>query len=129
MCDSDDKINELIRMVNDVLSPNGWFIVSFYDGSNIIKKMKNKVLKLNLFDITLVSETDKYAIASMPLLTIDTELYREEHPVLDRHTKIMEDKLTLMDSFCLTLEIEKDLIKDVESVVDYMKFIKYLDCR
>jgi SAM-dependent methyltransferase len=29
LCDSDDKINELIRMVDDVLSPSGRFILSF----------------------------------------------------------------------------------------------------
>ena len=128
LCDDEEKIEKLSEFVNSVLRDDGIFIITYFDGDEILKRKENNISKIGPFDIEITKEEGNIASAKMPVPTIKSgnNYYIEEPLVLKNMIKKLEKYLDLYDEYyvydkCIEY-IEK--INNKEKFIEYFKLIK-----
>jgi hypothetical protein len=130
LCDSEQKIIALTQLLTKLLSKNGLFIYTCYDGEEICKDLSIKYkrapqvgdkLVLNNFQITVTS-TSGGVKCSMPLPTIDSSGYREEPLALASFLGIIQKYFEIVTEFYLVTKF--DSLTKYENIHDYVKYIK-----
>ena len=128
LADNDDSINELLNMIHEVLTANGLFIFTCFDGESI----KAEIIKgrgvANVGPFSIKMTSDK--IAHMPLPTIDASGYRDEPLVLkhtidliksDKRFKVVEEYSPM--SYVSKLKDYHDIV-DSEHVNEFLNYIR-----
>lgn len=126
ICYDDECLKALNKMINVLLSDDGLFIFSRFDGEKIRKDMTNGKLKLTTFELALIEKQmeGNGVWCKMALPTIDKTGYRAEPLVLDRYIDLLE--LETVHEYYPAVELEKEIIKikNYKTVYDYLKYIK-----
>ena len=128
LCDDIEKIKSLGEFVSSVLFRNGIFIITYFDGDEIMKAVKNNVAKIGPFNIEIIKQDKEVTIAKMPLPTIKegSDIYAEEPLVKKETIKILEENLSKLDEFYIYNETKRyiDDIQGFKEFIDYYKLIK-----
>ena len=128
LCDDVDKIKQLGQFVKKVLSKNGIFLITYYDGDEIMKAMKDNTARLGPFDIKIIKEEKDVTVAKMPMPTIKggKDIYAEEPLVKKQTIKFLEEYLYKNEEF-FVYDRCKEFIDEIEGYnefIDYYKLIK-----
>ena len=128
LCDDEEKLEKLSEFVNNVLRDDGIFIVTYFDGDEILKRKENNISKIGHFDIEITKEEGNKASAKMPVPTIKSgnNYYMEEPLVLKNMIKKLEKYLDLYDEYYVhdkCIEYIKN-INNSEKFIEYFKLIK-----
>ena len=128
LCDDEEKITKLSEFVNSVLFKDGIFIVTYFDGDEIIRRKKDNIEKIGPFDIKIIKEEKDVTIAKMPLPTIKEgeDIYAEEPLVKQETINKLEAHLKKYEDYYIYDEC-KTYINDIqgfEEFIDYYKLIK-----
>lgn len=99
LCSSSVNIKALAAFVDTVLDRNGKFVITYFDGDEILKRVKDGEAKVGPFTIKILKSTKTSTIAMMPLITIQNDGYREEPLVHSTILKPLETKLRLVDEY------------------------------
>ena len=129
LCDDEEKITKLSEFVNNILFNDGIFIVTYFDGDEIIQRKKDNISKIGPFDIEIIKEEKDVTIAKMPLPTIKEgqDIYSEEPLVKQETINKLETHLKKKyENFYVYDECKNyvDEIKGFEEYIDYYKLIK-----
>ena len=128
LCDDIEKIKSLGEFVNSVLRRDGIFIITYFDGDEIMKFVENNEAKIGPFDIKIVKQDKDVTIAKMPLPTIKegSDIYAEEPLVKKDTVKLLEENLKKSNEFSIYNETKRyiDDIQGFEKYIDYYKLIK-----
>ena len=128
LCDDEIKLQKLSEFVNSVIYNDGIFIITYFDGDEILKKKKNNISKIGPFDIEIVREENNVTIAKMPLPTIKSgnNIYSEEPLVHKNMIKKLEKCLDLYKEYYVYDKCKKyiDKIEGAEKFIEYYKLIK-----
>ena len=128
LCDDIEKIKSLGEFVSSVLFRNGIFIITYFDGDEIMKAVENNVAKIGPFNIEIIKQDKEVTIAKMPLPTIKegSDIYAEEPLVKKDTIKILEENLSKLDEFYIYNETKRyiDDIQGFKEFIDYYKLIK-----
>ena len=128
LCDDEEKLEKLSEFVNNVLYNNGKFIITYFDGDEILKRKVNNVSKIGPYDIEITKEEGNKASAKMPVPTIKSgnDYYSEEPLVLKNMIKKLEKYLVLYDEYYVydNCMYYIDNIYNKEKFLDYYKLIK-----
>ena len=128
LCDDEEKISKLSEFVNSVLFNDGIFIVTYFDGEEIIQRKKDNIAKIGPFDIEIIKEEKDVTIAKMPLPTIKEgeDIYSEEPLVNQKSINKLEEHLEKTEDFYVYDECKKYInnIQGFEEFIDYYKLIK-----
>ncbi len=142
LCYSRKCLETLGDMLNKVLKPGGLFVFSFFDGDEILEKMKNgKVSYGDRFIIERVSnsvgnetygvESDTDAVwARMPLPTIDVSGYRVEPLVREEWliaTLVKKCGLRIFERYEPVNDVTEQVIDNIEGkdlVLNYLRLIR-----
>ena len=128
LCDDEEKITKLSEFVNKVLFNDGIFIVTYYDGDEIIQRIKENKAKIGPFDIEIIKEEKDVTIAKMPLPTIKEgeDIYSEEPLVKQETINKLEEYLEKYEDFYVYDDCKEYInnIKGFEEFIDYYKLIK-----
>ena len=128
LCDDVDKIKQLGQFVKKVLSKNGIFLITYYDGDEIMKTMKDNAARLGPFDIKIIKQEKDVTVAKMPMPTIKggKDIYAEEPLVKKQTIKFLEEYLNKNEEF-FVYDRCKEFIDEIEGYnefIDYYKLIK-----
>ena len=130
LCDENEKLRKLCEFVQSVLYQDGIFIITYFDGDEILKKMENNVAKIGPFKIEKVKQENEVIFAKMPLPTIKEgeDIYAEE-PLVRRNTiKILEEYFYKYDEFFVydrcQRYINNNNISGFEEFIPYYSLIK-----
>ena len=128
LCDDVDKIKQLGQFVKKVLSKNGIFLITYYDGDEIMKTMKDNTTRLGPFDIKIIKQEKDVTVAKMPMPTIKggKDIYAEEPLVKKQTIKFLEEYLYKNEEF-FVYDRCKEFIDEIEGYnefIDYYKLIK-----
>ena len=128
LCDDVDKIKQLGQFVKKVLSKNGIFLITYYDGDEIMKTMKDNTTRLGPFDIKIIKQEKDVTVAKMPMPTIKggKDIYAEEPLVKKQTIKFLEEYLNKNEEF-FVYDRCKEFIDEIEGYnefIDYYKLIK-----
>ena len=128
LCDDVDKIKQLGQFVKKVLSKNGIFLITYYDGDEIMKTMKDGAARLGPFDIKIIKQEKDVTVAKMPMPTIKggKDIYAEEPLVKKQTIKFLEEYLYKNEEF-FVYDRCKEFIDEIEGYnefIDYYKLIK-----
>ena len=128
LCDDVDKIKQLGQFVKKVLSKNGIFLITYYDGDEIMKTMKDNTARLGPFDIKIIKQEKDVTVAKMPMPTIKggKDIYAEEPLVKKQTIKFLEEYLYKNEEF-FVYDRCKEFIDEIEGYnefIDYYKLIK-----
>ena len=128
LCDDVDKIKQLGQFVKKVLSKNGIFLITYYDGDEIMKTMKDNAARLGPFDIKIIKQEKDVTVAKMPMPTIKggKDIYAEEPLVKKQTIKFLEEYLYKNEEF-FVYDRCKEFIDEIEGYnefIDYYKLIK-----
>ena len=128
LCDEKEKLEKLCEFVDSILCKDGVFIITYFDGDEILKNKKNNISKIGPFDIEIIKEEKDKTIAKMPLPTIKggENIYGEE-PLVHRKTiEILEKYFDLYKEYYVYDKCKKyvDRIKNVKNFIEYYKLIK-----
>ena len=128
LCDDVDKIKQLGQFVKKVLSKNGIFLITYYDGDEIMKTMKDGAARLGPFDIKIIKQEKDVTVAKMPMPTIKggKDIYAEEPLVKKQTIKFLEEYLNKNEEF-FVYDRCKEFIDEIEGYnefIDYYKLIK-----
>ena len=130
LCDDSEKIEKLCEFVQSVLFKNGIFILTYFDGDEILNKIKNNQTKIGPFDIKVIKEDKEkdVTIAKMPLPTIKEgdDIYVEEPLVKKSTIKLIESYFNKLDEFYIYDRCNRFIqtIEGFEEFIDYYKLIK-----
>jgi hypothetical protein len=128
LCDDEEKLEKLSEFVNKVLYSNGIFIVTYFDGDEILKRKVNNVSKIGPYEIEITKEEGNKASAKMPVPTIKSgnDYYTEEPLVLKNMIKKLEKYLFLCEEYYVYDKCMYyiDNIYNKEKFLDYYKLIK-----
>lgn len=128
LCDDEEKLEKLSEFVNKVLYSNGIFIVTYFDGDEILKRRVNNVSKIGPYEIEITKEEGNKASAKMPVPTIKSgnDYYTEEPLVLKNMIKKLEKYLFLCEEYYVYDKCMYyiDNIYNKEKFLDYYKLIK-----
>ena len=128
LCDDSEKIKKLCEFVQNILFKEGCFIITYFDGDEIINKMENNIAKIGPFNIQKIKEENDTIIAKMPLPTIKEgdDFYAEEPLVRKVNIKILDEYFYKYDEFYVYDRCKKfiDNIKGYDEFIDYYKLIK-----
>ena len=128
LCDDIEKIKSLGEFVSSVLFRNGIFIITYFDGDEIMKAVENNVAKIGPFNIEIIKQDKEVTIAKMPLPSIKegSDIYAEEPLVKKDTIKILEENLSKLDEFYIYNETKRyiDDIQGFKEFIDYYKLIK-----
>ena len=128
LCDDVDKIKQLGQFVKKVLSKNGIFLITYYDGDEIMKTMKDGAARLGPFDIKIIKQEKDVTVAKMPMPTIKggKDIYAEEPLVKKQTIKFLDEYLYKNEEF-FVYDRCKEFIDEIEGYnefIDYYKLIK-----
>lgn len=110
ICDKPANVVKLAKFIKEVLNKDEGahpvFVFTFFDGDAIIEASKandGKVAKIGPFSIEIVKKTTTYAIAKMPLVTIQggKDMYRPEPLALRKTLDGINSVLKLVDEYPL----------------------------
>ena len=128
LCDDQEKIEKLSEFVNNVLRDDGIFIVTYFDGDEILKRKVDKISKIGPYDIEITKEEGNKASAKMPVPTIKSgnDYYTEEPLVLKNMIKKLDKFLDLYEEYYVYKKCVDyiDNIFNKEKFLDYYKLIK-----
>ena len=128
LCDDETKIIRLCEFVKSVLFRDGIFIITYFDGDEILKKASNNVAKIGPFNIEIIKREKEVTIAKMPLPTIKegNDIYAEEPLVHKNIIKIIEYYFDKYEDFYVYDRCKKYInkISEYEQFIDYYKLIK-----
>ena len=130
LCDEKEKLEKLCEFVDSVLFVHGAFIITYFDGDEILKNKKDKFSKIGPFNIEIVREEEdkNITIAKMPLPTIKSgeNIYKEEPLVHKKMIKILENYFDLYDEYYIYDRCKKyiDKIYNFQNYIEYYKLIK-----
>ena len=128
LCDDAEKIRKLCEFVKSVLFSDGIFIITYFDGDEIMKKMENNVAKIGPFNIEVIKEENDVTVAKMPLPTIKegNDIYAEEPLVKNKTIKILDEYFYKFEEFFVYDKCKKfiDNIPGFEEFIDYYRLIK-----
>ena len=131
LCDEKEKITKLCEFVQSVLRSNGIFIITYFDGDEILKNKEKNVAKIGPFNIEIIKEEENVTIAKMPLPTIKTgkdinDIYREEPLVHKKMISEIENYFDLYKEYYIYDKCKEyvDKINNVNKYIDYYKLIK-----
>lgn len=126
LCDNEKNIIELRRTLSSVLSDNGVFMFSFYDGDKLMQDMVDGIVKLNSFTIEIDTKRN---VAKMPLPTIDKSGYREEPLVM--LSMLSNLQMGIIEDYYPAREWYEQLkiIDPIEQILDLSKYIRVIVCR
>jgi 16S rRNA G966 N2-methylase RsmD len=128
LCDDEEKIIKLSEFVNSVLFNDGIFIVTYFNGDEIIQRKKDNLVKIGPFDIQIIKEEKNVTIAKMPLPTIKEgeNIYAEEPLVKQEIINKLETHLNKFEEFYVYDECKTYInkIPGFEEYIDYYKLIK-----
>ena len=127
LCDDIEKIKSLGEFVNSVLFRNGIFIITYFDGDEIMKVVEDNIAKIGPFDIKIVKQEKDVTIAKMPLPTIKegNDIYAEEPLVKKDSIKTLEENLEKYEEFYVYDET-KNFIDDIEGFQDFIDYYKLI---
>ena len=128
LCDEDEKIRKLCEFVKSVLFEDGIFIITYFDGDEIMKKLENNIAKIGPFNIEVIKQENDVTIAKMPLPTIKegNDIYAEEPLVKNKTIKILDQYFYKYDEFFVYDRCKKfiDKIPGFKEFIDYYRLIK-----
>ena len=129
LCDEKEKLEKLCEFVDSILCKDGVFIITYFDGDEILKNKKNSISKIGPFDIEIIKEEKDKTIAKMPLPTIKggDNIYGEEPLVHRKMIDILEEKyFDLYKEYYVYDKCKKyvDEIDNVKKFIEYYKLIK-----
>ena len=128
LCDDEIKLKKLSEFVNSVLYNDGIFIITYFDGDEILKNKINNISKIGPYDIEIVREENNVTIAKMPLPTIKSgnNIYSEEPLVHKSMIKNLEKCLYLYKEYYVYDYCKKyiDKIEGYQKFIEYYKLIK-----
>ena len=127
LCDDKEKLEKLCEFVDSVLFDDGIFIITYFDGDEILKNKKDNFSKIGPFNIEILREKENITIAKMPLPTIKSgDIYSEEPLVHKNMIKILENYLDLYTEYYIYDECKQyvDKIPKVKNFIEYYKLIK-----
>jgi len=128
LCDDEIKIIKLCEFVKSVLFKNGIFIITYFDGDEILEKTINNVAKVGPFNIEIVKKEREATIAKMPLPTIKegNDIYSEEPLVFKKTIKIFDKYFDEFENFFVYDRCQKfiDEIQGYKEFIDYYRLIR-----
>ena len=128
LCDEAEKIRKLCEFVESVLFKDGIFIITYFDGDEIMKKLENNVAKIGPFNIEVIKQENDVTIAKMPLPTIKegNDIYAEEPLVKNKTIKILEQYFYKYDGFFVYDRCKKFIVNipGFKKFIDYYRLIK-----
>ena len=129
LCDEKEKLEKLCEFVDSILCKDGVFIITYFDGDEILKNKKYNISKIGPFDIEIIKEEKDKTIAKMPLPTIKggDNIYGEEPLVHRKMIDILEEKyFDLYKEYYVYDKCKKyvDEIDNVKKFIEYYKLIK-----
>ena len=128
LCDEEEKIRKLCEFVKSVLFNDGIFIITYFDGDEIMKRMENNEAKIGPFNIEIIKDVNDVTIAKMPLPTIKEgdDIYAEEPLVKKNTIKILDEYFYKYDEFFVYDRCKRfiDRIPGFEEYIDYYRLIK-----
>ena len=129
LCDEKEKLEKLAEFAYSMLYNDGVFIITYFDGDEILKNKKNNnISKIGPFDIQIIKEGNNTTIAKMPLPTIKSgeNIYNEEPLVHKEMLKTLEQYFDLYTEYYIYDKCKKfvDKINNVNKFIEYYKLIK-----
>ena len=128
LCDEEEKIIQLCKFVDSVLKNDGIFIITYFDGDEIIKYKDNNTSKIGPFRIEIIKDNNNINLAKMPLPTIKAgnNIYKEEPLVHKKTIALLEKYFVLQDEYYAYDKCKKyvDTINNYERFIDYYKLVK-----
>lgn len=123
LCDEKEKIEKLCEFVYSVLFDRGTFIITYFDGDEILKNKNNNFSKIGPFNIEILREKEEntITIAKMPLPTIKAgkNIYAEEPLVHKNMIKILDKYFDLYK--------EEYVYDNCKNYIDKIDFNQYKD--
>ena len=128
LCDDGEKLVKLSKFVNEVLFNGGIFIVTYYDGDEIIRRKKDNIAKIGPYNIEIIKEEKDLTTAKMPMPTIKEgeDIYSEEPLVKQETINKLEEYLEKKEDFYVYDDCKKyiDDIQGFKEYIDYYKLVK-----
>ena len=127
LCDNEEKIEKLCDFVRSVLYDKGIFIITYYDGDEILKYKKDNFCKIGPFNIEIVKEEKDFTIAKMPLPTIKSgDIYKEEPLVHKKMIKLLDNYFDLYEEYFVYDECKNFINKNIntDKYIEYYKLVK-----
>ena len=130
LCDEKEKLEKLCEFVESVLFKDGIFIITYYDGDEIMKNKKDNFSKIGPFNIEIIKEEKEknITIAKMPLPTFKSgdDIYKEEPLVHKNMIKILENYFDLYEEYYIYDKCKRyiDKIYNAQNFIEYYKLIK-----
>ena len=128
LCDEKEKLEELCQFVDDIFVKDGVFIITYFDGDEILKKRTHNFSKIGPFNIEILKEENDVTIAKMPLPTIKSgdNIYSEEPLVLNKTIRILEKYFDLYSQYFVYDKCKEyvDKLENVHKYIEYYKLIK-----
>ena len=128
LCDEEIKLIRLAEFVKEVLYKHGIFIITYFDGDEILKKVDNNIAKIGPFEIEIIKREKDITIAKMPLPTFKegNDIYAEEPLVHGNFIKILERFFDKYEDYYVYDKCKEFInkIKGYEEFIDYYRLIK-----
>ena len=130
LCNKKANLSALSTFISNVLTDNGIFIFTYYDGDSILKLVDPSSMVANIgpFAIKIVKDTRDLVIAKMPLPTIQggNDFYREEPLVTSKALSALELKLATIDDFSLYERSSQFIPHELlgNPVIEYLKLVR-----
>ena len=123
LCDDEEKLEKLSEFINSIMKDEGIFIVTYFDGDEILKRKENNISKIGPFEIEITKQEGNIASAKMPVPTIKSgnNYYKEEPLVLKDMIKKLEKNLDLYVEY----NVYDKCIYYIENIQNKEKFIEY----
>ena len=130
LCDDGEKLVKLSKFVNEVLFNGGIFIVTYYDGDEIIRRKKDNIAKIGPYNIEIIKEEKDLTTAKMPMPTIKEgeDIYSEEPLVKQETINKLEEYLEKKEDFYVYDDCKK-YIEDIQGFKEYIDYYKLVKVR
>ena len=124
--DSAEKLSELSRTLGKLLSDDGVFMFTYFDGDMMLSQASDNAIKLHSFTIKINPDA---GTVMMPLPTIDKTGYREE-PLTTRE-RLASLNIKILDDYYPAVVWGEELkeLDPKEDILDLSRYIRVIVCQ
>lgn len=133
ICYSAKNLTALSSFISEVLSPDGLFICSFYNGDEIVKRAKNNIAKIGPFEIKIEFKNNYYrGWLPLPTFRSGDDIYSEEPLAMSEILNYLNTSLDLQEeinAYDVTKKFIDKFVDDNDLLKEYLEYYKLVTFR